>query len=139
MREERFNKIVLPRKRYSKYRAKRCERINPDGSIEKYASQKEMLRHQVLLLLEKAGKIRDLKRQVPFILEPSVTINGKKIPPLRYIVDFVYINVLPVDKDYPRAVEENTIYEDVKGMKTRVYKIKRHIMKSKFNIDILET
>jgi hypothetical protein len=123
-----MSKIVLPRKRYSKYRAKRCERINPDGSIEKYASQKEMKRHQELLLLEKAGKIRDLKREVPFILAPSITINGEKVPALRYVADFTYLNL-----------KGELVVNDAKGYLTPVYRIKRHLMQSTLGISILET
>ncbi len=106
-----------------KYNAKPCE-VNGI----KYRSQKEMRRHQELLLMEKAGEITDLKREVPFILAPSVVINGKKVRELRYFVDFTYFN---------RNGELKC--EDTKGMKTRVYMIKRHLMRHIWDIEVLET
>ncbi|WP_260430459.1 DUF1064 domain-containing protein, partial [Burkholderia stagnalis] len=63
-----------------------------------------------------AGEISDLERQVVFVLAESVVIDGRKKPALRYIADFVY------ERD------GNTVIEDVKGMVTREYRIKRHLM-----------
>lgn len=108
----------------SKYRNKPCS-----VGAEKYRSQKEMRRHQELLLLQRAGKIGGLQREVAFELAPSVMINGRKRPPLRYIADFVYV-VTPMST--------HTV-EDCKGVRTTAYNIKRHLMKSVCGVDILET
>lgn len=94
---------------------------------EKYASKKEMRRHQQLLLLEKAGRITDLRREVPYVLAPGVVIRGKKKRSLRYVADFVY------------QEGGHEIVEDAKGVRTQGYRIKRHLMKSVHGIDILET
>ena len=114
--------VISSKPRKHKYNAKPCE-VNGI----KYRSQKEMRRHQELLLMEKAGEITDLKREVPFILEPSVVINGKKVRELKYFVDFMYH-----DKN------GSPIFEDCKGYRTPVYKLKHHMMKSR-GYDILET
>ena len=93
----------------------------------KFDSRKEAFRYQGLKNLEKDGFISDLQMQVVFELAPSIIINGRKKPALKYKADFVYIH------------KGQKIVEDVKGMLTAVYKIKRHLMKSIHGIDILET
>lgn len=92
-----------------------------------YASKREAARATELAMLQKAGIIQDLKEQVVFILAPSVVIQGRKRPPMKYIADFVYM------EDGKRVVE------DVKGVKTDAYVIKRHLMMSVHGIEILET
>lgn len=74
----------------------------------------------------KAKEIQSLQRQVVYELAPGVVIGGRKRPPLRYIADFVW--------------EEGgkTIVADVKGVVADVYRVKRHLMKSVYGIDILE-
>lgn len=67
--------------------------------------------------MEKAGEIKNLKRQVKFSLLPSQKINGKVVErPVVYIADFVY--------------EQNgkTIVEDAKGHRTKDYILKRKLM-----------
>ena len=95
-----------------------------------FDSQKEAVRYCELKLLEKAGEIHGLDRQVWFVLAPGVHIKGasRKSPALRYRADFAYI-----EKDGTAVVE------DVKGYRDAIYRIKRHLMKSVHNIDILET
>jgi hypothetical protein len=78
-------------------------------------------------MLGKAKKITDLQLQVKYELAPSVVIQGRKRPPIRYVADFVYM------QDGKRVVE------DVKGMLTPVYKLKRHLMATVHGIEILET
>lgn len=95
---------------------------------EKYDSKNELNRCMELRLLEKAGKIKNLQRQVKYELMPSQKMNGKTIErPVVYIADFVY--------------EENgqSIVEDVKGMKTKDYIIKRKLMLFLKGIKIRET
>jgi len=92
-----------------------------------YASKKEARRAEELKLLLFVGKISELIEQVPFELAPSVHVQGRKRPPLRYICDFTYL--------------ENgvRIYEDCKGFRTPIYILKRHLMKHLYCIDIRET
>ena len=95
----------------SKYHAKK---ITVDGMT--FDSRKEYQRWNELLLLEKAGLIEGLQRQVTFQLLPSQKGDGRTERPAKYVADFVY--------------QENgkTVVEDTKGMKTRDYILKRKIM-----------
>jgi hypothetical protein len=102
----------------NKYRAQRT-----NG----YASKAEARRAEELKLMERSGRITELREQVAYVLAPSVVIQGRKRPPLRYLADFVYVE------------DGETITEDVKGRITDGYRIKRHLMKSVHGIDIKET
>jgi hypothetical protein len=106
----------------NKYHAKKCV---CDGEV--FDSLKEMHRYQKLKLLEKAGEIQGLRRQVKFILIPSQRRDGKVVErEVAYKADFVY--------------EENgeTVVEDVKGFRTADYKLKRKMMLLFHNIRIKE-
>jgi hypothetical protein len=105
----------------------RNQKVTIDGVT--YDSKKEAARHQQLLMMEKAGKITELSRQVPFELAPAVVLNGRKKPPLRYWADHVY------KQDGVRYVE------DVKSEITRkepLYRAKIHLLKHLYNIDVTE-
>lgn len=68
-------------------------------------------------LLERAGAITGLERQKRYELIPSQRLNGKTVErPVTYIADFVYTE------------NGRTVVEDVKGMKTKEYIIKRKLM-----------
>lgn len=108
--------------RRSKFGAKKTEY---NGKM--YSSKREAARAMELSLLERSGRIQSLREQVVYVLAPSCVVQGRKRPPIRYIADFVYIQ------------DGTEITEDCKGMRTDVYRIKRHLMKSVYNIDILET
>jgi hypothetical protein len=82
-----------------------------------FDSAKEARRWSELLLLEKAGAIQNLQRQVKYQLIPSQKIAGKVVErACSYVADFVYV----------RGGE--TIVEDTKGVKTPEYIIKRKLM-----------
>ena len=93
-----------------------------------FDSKKERLRYQELLLLEKAGKIQGLTRQVRFELIPS-QYDGKKCVEraCNYIADFTYWK----DGEF--------IVEDCKGFRTKDYIIKRKLMYYFREIRIKET
>lgn len=84
-----------------------------------------------LRLLERAGHIRDLQRQVVFVLAPPVKFKGARrtTPALRYVADFGYTDTQTGER----------ITEDVKGVLTAVYKIKRHLVAHLYGITIRET
>ena len=109
----------------SKYGA---NRIYMDGLT--FDSQKEANRWQELKLLERAGQIRDLQRQVPFVVIPEQRdANGKLIEKeVRYIADFTYIE---------KGKLTRTV-EDVKGVRTREYILKRKLMLYRNGIKIME-
>ena len=82
-----------------------------------FDSAKEARRWGELKLMQRAGIISDLQRQVKYELIPSQYIDGKCAErSLSYIADFVY--------------KENgkTIVEDTKGVKTPDYILKRKLM-----------
>lgn len=85
----------------------------------KFDSKKEANRYQELKLMQRAGIIRDLQRQVKYVLIPSQKGDDGRVieRPCTYIADFVYI-------------DENgkTVVEDTKGYRTNDYKIKRKLM-----------
>ena len=90
----------------------------------KFASIKEAERYNILNLLERTGKISNLELQKKYILIPK----QKGYRECAYYADFVYI--------LNRTNE--VIVEDVKGVRTEVYKIKKKLMKYIYNIDIKE-
>lgn len=118
------------KKNYSKYKAKK---VTVDG-IE-FDSKKEAAHYQELKLLERAGKIKNLQLQVPFVLIPAQyeecieytqkNHKEKKVKKLvekklSYIADFVF------------EQDGKTIVEDVKGYRQSgaysTYVIKRKLM-----------
>lgn len=122
----------------SKYRS--CK-ITIDGIT--FDSKKEAGRYQQLKLLERAGEIGELRRQVEFELIPaqfehpfSATKRGRGKCLERkcsYIADFVY-KVPIFDHGEPFL----TVVEDTKGYKTPEYIIKRKLMLSVYGIRIKE-
>ena len=102
----------------NKYKNKKtvCDGITFD-------SKKECTRWNELKLLERAGEISRLQRQVKFEVLPKQ--KGERA--ISYIADFVYL-----EKDGSQSVE------DVKGMKTDVYIIKRKLMLHTHGIKIKE-
>lgn len=117
----------------SKYKNKKVE---VDGIV--FDSKKEAKRYQELLLLQKAGAIRELQMQVKFVLipalkEPDTTgprggiRRGKTIEKeCAYIADFVYLE------------GGKTVVEDTKGFRTKDYVIKRKLMLHVHGIRIRE-
>ena len=94
-------------------------------------SRKEARRYEELLLLQRAGKISDLRTQVPYELIPAQYETyeryGKSGQRLKdgiklveravvYVADFVYV------------ADGKTIVEDTKGVRTPDYIIKRKLM-----------
>lgn len=118
------------------------EKIVSDGEV--FDSKREYRRWCELKLLEKAGEIWGLERQVKFVLIPAqheytgeVYKRGKhKGEPkpgkcleheVSYIADFVYFT------------DAEQVVEDCKGMRTKDYVIKRKLMLFRHGIRIKET
>ncbi len=102
----------------SKYRNKRVEY---DG--HKFDSMREMKRYQELRLMEKAGLIRDLKLQPKY----PIVVNSVKV--CNYVGDFEYY-------ESGRMIPTT---EDVKGAKTRVYRLKFKLFRACYGREIRET
>lgn len=92
-----------------------------------FDSKKEAARYRELRLLERAGQITGLVLQPKFLIAEAVELDGRKQRARYYIADFQY-----VDSD------GQTIVEDAKGMKTAVYRAKRHQMKLRYGIEVRE-
>jgi hypothetical protein len=117
----------------SKYGAKK---VTVDGIT--FDSQKEYRRFRELVLLERAGRIQDLQRQVKYVLIPAQyepDIIGKRGGVKRgklierecsYIADFVYTE------------DGKQVVEDTKGFRTQEYIIKRKLMLKEHGIRVRE-
>lgn len=101
-------------------------KLTIDGEV--FDSQKEAHRYRELALLQRAGQISDLKRQVRYELIPTQRIGGKVVEKsCVYIADFVYIE------------NGETVVEDTKGFKTPEYRIKKKLLLYVHGIQIRET
>ncbi len=107
----------------NKWRNKKCM---VDGM--KFDSQAEARRWQELKLLQSAGAITDLQRQVRFcVADKHTDAWGRKWKRVDYILDFVY--------------RENSlqIAEDVKGARTASYVIKAKLFQQRYpHIKLME-
>ena len=96
----------------------------------KFDSAKEARHFDSLMLLLRAGAITELKVQPQFTLsEAYTTTEGVHVRAIRYVADFSYKNH-----------NGELVVEDVKSpaTKTRVYEIKRKLLRERFGIEIKE-
>lgn len=100
---------------YNKYRNKKTK---VDGIL--FDSKREAARYMELKMLEKAGVIQSLKLQPSFDLLPKTLWESKTLRKIVYRADFSY------------TMDNIHIVEDVKGVKTAVYKLKRHMFLLKY-------
>lgn len=101
----------------SKYRAVRVV----DAVLGSFDSKREYTRWCELQVLEAAGVISDLRRQVRYRLD----VNGV------HVCDYV------ADAVYAEGLEQ--VVEDTKGVRTAVYRIKAKLMLAVHGIKIRET
>lgn len=86
-----------------------------------------------------AGQIRDLKLQPQFTIQEAYTTpEGQRVRAIRYQADFSYKR--PTEPDCTGEVHWLRVVEDVKSRatKTRVYEIKKKLMREKLGIEIQE-
>ena len=89
----------------------------------RFDSKREANRYMELKLLEKAGVIKDLRRQVPYVI-----INKSRYGrAIKYVADFVYLE------------NGQLVVEDVKGVRTPVYRLKKRLMAEVYGIEVKET
>ena len=125
-------------RRYRKYNNRKIE---VDGMV--FDSKKEASRYEELLLLQKAGAISGLRRQVRYVL----------IPAQREWCDEIYTRGENKGKNKPGKVLERectsiadfvyyqngeVVVEDTKGFRTKEYIIKRKLMLYMHHIRIKE-
>ena len=111
----------------SKYGSKKT---TVDGIV--FDSAVESRRWLDLQQMERDGLITDLKRQVPFVLAPSVKFAGARArkPAIRLFIDFTYIQA------------GELIANDVKSPSTArlaVFQLKRHLMATVHQQEVLIT
>lgn len=96
----------------------------------RFPSLKEARRWGELKLMERAGEIRNLRRQVPIMLEGrDGPVRSRKGRQMRLTVDFVYED---------RRLNWATVYEDSKGKPTRDYEVRRGVAQA-MGIEVRET
>lgn len=85
-----------------------------DGIV--FDSAIEARRYQELKLLVAAGEITDLQLQPAYQLQPGYrNAAGRKQRPINYVADFAYME------------NGRLIVEDVKGVETAVFRLKRRM------------
>ena len=125
----------------NKYGAKK---IKDPASGYVFDSKAEFIRWCELRIMERAGLISDLKRQVTFELIPTQRAESTEVykagpqkglpkpgavleKPCSYVADFTYYQ----NGEY--------IVEDVKGVRTEVFKLKKKLMLYVHGIQVKET
>lgn len=106
----------------SKYHAKKT---TVDGLT--FDSRREADRYLVLKGMEEDGAIEDLRRQVRYELVPAFDVDGRHYRPVFYVADFVYVE------------DGKEVVEDVKGMRTEVYRLKSKLFAKRYGMSIKET
>ena len=95
-----------------------------------FDSAAEARRWQELTLMQKTGDITDLQRQVVY----KLVVNGQLI--CKYIADFQYKMVYEVDGI--KRPGKAWFVEDVKGVRTPVYRLKKKLLAALYGIEIIE-
>jgi hypothetical protein len=114
-----------PRKMTHKYRAVKTV---VDG-IE-FPSKREANRYKELMLLKRAGVVKEIELQPAYELMPGFThpATGKRVRPTKYIADFLIT--------YEDGHQE---IEDTKGMRTEAYNLKKKMFMHRYpNLSIKE-
>ena len=92
-----------------------------------FDSRKEADRYLVLKGMEEDGVIENLRRQVRYELVPAFDVDGRHYRPVCYMADFVYVE------------DGKEVVEDVKGVRTDVYKLKSKLFARRYGMSIKET
>ena len=114
-------------------------KVTVDGMT--FDSRKEYIRWCELVLLQRAGQITDLQRQVKFELiptqyeyKPRYGKLGRCLKDSKHRVE----NAVNYVADFVYQKDGQTVVEDTKGFKTKDYIIKRKLMLHVHGIKILE-
>ena len=115
-----------------KYHSRKCAVTLPEsGKQITFDSEREARRFGELRMLLRCGQIQDLRLQANFTLQEGyTTADGERVRPIVYRADFTY--------------RERTgdgwrpVVEDVKGVRTKEYSMKRKMMLEKFGVKIRE-
>lgn len=140
-REKAVGKHAAGFEKPSKYRNTPDTRNGTEGRKIRFDSKAEARRYDELMLMLKAGKIRNLKLQPQFTLQEAYTTpEGNRVRAMRYQADFSYD--LEVSEKCSGLEKFHYVFtvEDVKSRatKTRVYQIKKKLMRERLGIEITE-
>ena len=114
------------RKREPKYRNLKTERM-VDGRRIVFDSRKEAQRYDQLKAMLQRGEIENLRLQQDFtLIEAYTSASGERVRAMRYRADFTYRR------------DGKDIVEDVKGMKTKEYRMKKKLMMERYGIEVRE-
>lgn len=102
------------------YRKYRNQKIIVDGIT--FDSKREANRYKELKLYQEKGLIKNLKLQPKFLLQDKFKYGGKSERAITYIADFSYFDIK----------KGKNIVEDVKGIETEVFKIKRKLFLKRY-------
>lgn len=123
------------KKKERKFHNRPTERIMPNGDVRTFDSAREASRYDELMLMLRAGEIREMKVQPQFTLKESfVTPEGDLSRKVVYIADF----------SYEARAKDGTwrfVVEDVKSERTRKnkdYRIKVKLMQENRGITVQE-
>lgn len=111
----------------NKYHVSAKEDRTADGIT--FASKAEMRRYLELLDLQKTGAVAFFFRQVP------IALPGKT----KYLADFVSFWPVEFGTRKPKALRSYMVrFEDVKGCRTEIYRLKKRQVEALYPIEIEE-
>lgn len=105
-----------------KYHNLPTERLLPNGEVIKFRSKKESAYYDNLIVLQKAGIVRDIRLEYQYLIKPAYTdgATGERFRAVSYLADFVYDKY--EDGEWKRRIV------DTKGRRTKDYIIKRKLL-----------
>lgn len=110
-----------------KYRNTPTERLLPNGECIKFGSKKEAAYYDNLMVLEKAGTVRNIKLQYQYLLKPAYTdaYTGERFRAISYLADFVFERL---EDGKWREVVIDTKGGGRKGTETKTFILKRKLL-----------
>ena len=116
--EEYIEQIHLNLRNGEKMNKYRNRKVAVDGHV--FDSVLESERYKQLKLLQRAGEIKNLRLQVPFLLQERFRKNNKSYQKIEYIADFVY------------EEKGQVVIEDTKGIKTEAFRLKQKLFEKQY-------
>ncbi len=108
----------------NKYGAKKTTR-QVNGVTVSFDSLAEARRYDVLYIMARSGEITNLTLQPKYELQSKYEHEGKSVLPIYYIADFRYTH------------HGFTVVEDVKGMLTDVYRLKKKLFLYRYGTELV--
>lgn len=153
--EQNRQRAAAKAERERKYHNQKDQRPTASGGAVRFDSRKEARRYDELIALLHAGQIRELRLQPQFTLQEAYTTpEGVRVRAIRYQADFSYRKKPTWAWEDAGFTGEGTVadfydamghewplvVEDVKSRatKTRVYEMKKKLMRERFQIEIQE-